>query len=122
MKVECIKIISAMTGQQQSKSRLLTIGQTYLVLSIFADPGRNIQFRIIGNNSATPVLFDSQQFRITSHTIPSTWVVTGDEQGAIWLTPETWARPGFWEDYFNNDAEALQQFDQELTRLVAETT
>jgi len=118
MKVECIKVINPIIGEESHSDGWLTVGQTYIVLAIFASPQRPIKFRCIGNDGKTPALFDARQFKTISTNIPSNWVATLDEQGILEIGPERWSNPGFWEDFFNGDLNAIRVFEEEYAIIV----
>ena len=121
MIVECIKKISATTGEEIPHSTSLTIGKTYLVLEIYAEPGRNILFRLV-DNEQIPALFSSTQFRTVDNSISSTWIASVGEDGIVELGPKKWLRPGFWEDYFDDVPAAIEDFEQERARILSEST
>lgn len=121
MKIECIRNISATTGEElESGEGGLTIGKIYIVLSIRTIPERKAEFLLVSDDGG-PALFDSVQFRTVSGEIPSNWVATVDEKGVVGLGPEKWTRPGFWEDYFDGVPEAVAEFEAEKEKVFAET-
>ena len=120
MKVACIRIVNSVTGREESSSPWLTLGKTYVVLAVMATPERGVLFRLIGDESRTPALFDSRQFRTVSSSLASNWAAFGDEQGGLELTPESWARAGFWEDYFNQVPAAVEAFEAEAAIIMRE--
>ncbi|OGO16649.1 MAG: hypothetical protein A2Z14_09820 [Chloroflexi bacterium RBG_16_48_8] len=120
MKIECIKILNPITGEEKPRDTWLTIGKAYHVLSITATPERGINFRIISDDGRTPILADSRQFRVISGKIPSCWVANLAENGFIELAPRKWIRSGFWEDFFNGMQEALNDFEEERDKIKSE--
>ena len=120
MRVECVKNISPTTGEEIGSGYWLTIGKTYVVLAVLAYLGGKIELRLIPNDGRTPALFDSRQFKAVCSKVPSNCRAIVDEQGNFRLTPEAWTRPGFWEDYFNLVPEAVEEFEREKAKILAE--
>ncbi|WP_205876624.1 hypothetical protein [Mycobacterium camsae] len=42
------------------------------------------------------------------------WQIQNDSSGAVRLGPEPFLVPGFWEHFFDGDAEAIQTFEEEF--------
>jgi hypothetical protein len=120
MKVRCIRIINSVTGEEIQSSPWLTIRRDYIVLSVDVDQNKEVLFRLISDNSPSPVLFNSRQFEVVDGRLPSNWVAWNDETGAFGLRPKEWLRPGFWEDYFNNNLDAVHDFEKERTVIMTE--
>jgi hypothetical protein len=78
-----------------------------------------MKFRILGEEKATPALFEPEMFEIVTSVIPAVWVVTSPKPGALSFTPASWSRPGFWEDFFDGHPEARATFDNEREKIVA---
>ena len=119
MKVVCLKLLDA-RGDEVDSSPWATLDAEYIVLALEAAPGGRVQLRIIGDDGPTPVLFESEMFMTTSSDIPSNWVVSIGENGLFDLAPAKWLRTGFWEDYFNGDAQAIAEFEEEKNKIYAE--
>ena len=117
MKVICESLINPITGAREETSSWLTIGKTYLVLSVYAYVGRDLMLRLIGDNPDTPIVVNARQFETTSIQMPSNWRAIIDDKGNFQLTPEPWSKPGFWESYFNGERAAEQLFIQELQKI-----
>lgn len=111
MKVECIQLISATTGERAITGPWLTVGRTYTVLAIQVGPGREITLRIVSDDGHTPGLYASTQFETVDDRIPPEWVAQIDDTGALRLAPRAWLRPGFWEDFFDGSESAAQDFN-----------
>jgi hypothetical protein len=120
MRVTCVKNISATTNEALPDDNWLTLGQTYVVLAVYALPGKSVQYRLIGNDGCTPAVFDSQQFRITDDTLFSNWKISVGEHNTLRLEPAEWKRPGFWEEYFDGSEEAQHSFEREKNLIIAE--
>src|SRR5215831_11581966 len=99
MKVRCTRLLD-WRGETVDRSAWLKIGGIYHVLAIEMNAGRAM-FRIIGEDP-TPALFQPQMFEVVSSAIPESWVISSPAAGHFDLGPEAWARPGFWEDYFDS--------------------
>jgi hypothetical protein len=111
MKVRCVKRINPITGKQAASDSWLTIGRSYVVLSVSIELRRGISYRIIANDNTTPALFDSRQFEIVDPKIPSNWAISVAE-GRFILSPLAWTRRGFWEDFFNSNVDAMRAFEE----------
>ncbi|MGH9199221.1 MAG: hypothetical protein ACRD1T_26270, partial [Acidimicrobiia bacterium] len=94
-----MKLLNA-RGDESDGSAWATLDTEYIVLALQAAPDQSVQFRIIGDDGATPALFESEMFMTVSTDIPSNWVVSIGEGGLVEIAPTKWLRPGFWEDYF----------------------
>lgn len=120
MKVICESLINPITGTREETSSWLTIGKTYLVLSVYAFVGRDLMLRLIGDDTVSPILVNAKQFATTCIQMPSNWRAIIDDKGNFQLTPEPWSKPGFWESYFNGEPAAEQLFIQELRKIETE--
>lgn len=112
MIVRCVRIISENTGQLVTNSPWLSIGKLYRVLSLEIAPRYVILIRMIGDEP-TPALFDFRQFEIVSENIPSNSVVHFGNTNLFVLGPAKWNVEGFWERYFDGEAEEQRIFDEE---------
>jgi len=117
MKVICENLINPITGASEEISSWLTVGKTYLVLSVYAFVGRDLMLRVIGDSDNTPILVTARQFATVCNEVPSNWRAIIDDDGSFRLTPEPWSKPGFWEDYFNGEPAAEQLFAEELRKI-----
>ncbi len=120
MIVECVKIIDKVSGELQTTSHWLTIGKRYTVLTVGNHAGRGLLFRVMSDDGFTPIVADWHEFKVLSSRLPSTWVGSLDKNGDLMLAPNAWTRPGFWEDYFDREPEAMKQFDQARQVIEAE--
>ena len=119
MKVVCVRLISSVDGTPVPESRWLTLHAEYVVLSISAEPGGPLHFRILADDRYTPALFDSAMFAVTDGAIPPNWTVETDEGGALELGPARWLASGFWEAFFERDPHAVQVFAEEMGVILA---
>ena len=117
MKVICESFVNPITGMKEEISSWLTVGKTYLVLSVHAFVGRDLMLRLIGDNPNIPILVNARQFVTVCTQIPSNWRAVIDDGGSFHLTPEPWSKPGFWESYFNGERAAEQVFIEELRKI-----
>jgi len=119
MIVECVKIIDV-AGKLQKTSHWLTIGKRYTVLAVENDGKSGLLFRVMSDDGFTPIVADWRQFKLISSSLSSTWIGSLDKNGDLMLAPNAWTRPGFWEDYFNREPEAMKQFAQAREAIEAE--
>lgn len=121
MKVRCVRLVNSVSGEPEARSPWLTVGSEYVVLALSVVPGRNVTFRLIGNDGRTPALFAASQFEIIRGNIPSVWEVQIEEEGRLEIGPRPWLRPGFWEDYFDGMPEATTEFEAARVVIVSES-
>ena len=121
MKVRCIKLLDS-RGNAQEKSPWLTVGKVYHVLSLVFGTQQKWLVRLIGDGLNGVALFPLDQFEIVSPKLPGQWVVTWAANGVFELTAEAWSRPGFWEQFYDQDAEARKIFEQEKNNIVQADT
>lgn len=96
MKVTCKNIFNEHDKQFQDSSPWITIGKEYIVLEVEIYPGKDILYRLIGDNSdEAPALYDSKQFEIISGKLSSNWKINQLKSGALNLGPESWQPLGF---------------------------
>src|SRR5580704_8222754 len=99
MKVKCKNIYNEHTMQYQDSSPWITIGKEYIVLEIEIYAGKDILYRLVGDNlDESPALYDSKQFEIISGNLSSNWKINQLKSGTLNLGPETWQPLSFWED------------------------
>ena len=107
MKVKCIKLVDEQTGESLESSSWLSVGKVYHVLSMNMEDGLPIKFQLIGNDGQTPAYHDANQFEIVTNNIPTGWVIDFMSQSHFRLSPKAWSKPGFWEEYFDGEPEAV---------------
>jgi hypothetical protein len=115
MKVRCIQLLDSRGSPVQRMERL-KLGHVYHVLEIWIEPGRTL-LRPTGEEP-TPALFQHEMFEVVSSVIPSTWVITSPTPGCLCLRPEPWNRPGFWDDFFDDEPGALECFAKERQKII----
>ena len=115
MRVKCVKLLDAL-GQPASRSAWVSVGAVYDVLTLTVEPSGAIRVRIISNDG-TPGLHPLSQFEIVDNNIPGSWRIFCGHDGNLVMGPASWARAGFWERYFDNEAVARKDFGVELERL-----
>jgi hypothetical protein len=110
MKVRCLRIASPATGEELDKSSWLTVGREYVVLQIVALPGREVLLRLEGDKPGSPGLWESSLFETVDTGIPASWSAHVDEDGNLSIGPDAWRRQGFWDDFFDDDPEAVREY------------
>ncbi len=96
-------------------------GREYTILEVFAACGKSAEFRIEFIDGEGPALFDCRVFTVTRPSIPSTWRYKQFDDGSFSLRPEPWSRPGFWESYFDGDPKALNDYEVEKRKILADS-
>ena len=117
MKVRCVKQINSYGAPIESSS-WLTTGNVYHVLEIYIERG-SIDFRILGDEKFTPALHPAGQFELVSGKIPSCWE-TKFLSNSFVLGPREWLEIGFWERFFDGEAEARKIFNGIYQAILAE--
>jgi hypothetical protein len=116
MKVRCTKLIDS-GGTPQGTSTWLTLGKIYHVLSVVLDIHATWYLRLRGDVEHGVGLFPLTQFEIVSARIPRLWTITWNN-GVFELTTEQWARPNFWERFYEHDVDAVRIFDRESMKII----
>lgn len=111
MKALCVKTADG------SRDSWLTLNREYQVLSVLMTPKGPAKLRIVADDGRTPILADSPLFAMSSQPIPRSWVLAIMEGGVAEIGPRSWLEPGFWERYFDSDADAISQFQKEVLRM-----
>jgi hypothetical protein len=109
MRVECSRILNAITGEPEERSPWLTIGRTYTVLEVSCPAGREPLLRLMADDGGTPSLHAAIQFKVVSEDLPPSWGAHIRADGSILLSPREWG-PGFWERFFDGDPETVESF------------
>lgn len=103
MKVRCT------SSQHEGVTYDLSPGETYEVIAIEAG-----DYRLI-DDTGRPYLFPPALFEVVDSSRPSHWVCE-EIDGAEYASSPELARPGFFEDYFEGNAEAVRQFNRYINR------
>jgi hypothetical protein len=93
----------------------LTAGALYVVIGMEAD-----HYRLL-NDRGEPCLYGPEQFEIVNAEEPADWVVEVGEDGERYAYPPALNAVGFFEDYFDGDADAQATFWHTVNRHLAET-
>lgn len=114
MKVKCIN--------NPTPYEDLTVGKEYIVLAIeFYDRvestfsefmGIFIVYRLKSDNGVV-IPFPSNLFEITSNKLPSSWVSYQRIKEEYSILPKEWACDYFWDNYYNDNNDAIQAFERE---------
>ncbi|MCD9141798.1 hypothetical protein [Streptomyces albireticuli] len=78
-------------------------GEEYAVLEMYAKFGGRNYYRIDPMDGSAPALFDTRGFSVISPSVSRLWVAGSSDEGSLFLRPEEWAAPGFWEAYFDGE-------------------
>ncbi|MDM8521998.1 hypothetical protein QUF80_01400 [Desulfococcaceae bacterium HSG8] len=82
----------------------MTSGQHYAVIGIEAD-----NLRVL-NDQGRPYLYPPRLFEVTDYRQPSDWITETGEDGEKYAYPLQLNRSGFFEDFFDGEAEAVAAF------------
>jgi len=91
----------------------LTSEQLYVVIGIEAD-----DYRII-NDNGKPYLYSREMFIIVDKQEPKDWITEIGEDGERYAYPPSLNKPGFFEDFFDGDENAIAQFWRDLNQHLA---
>ncbi len=120
MKVKCVNIYNEITKQFQDSSPWLSLGKEYIVLAIEVDPSR-VDYCLVGDNKdESPSLYAASQFEVTSKKIPSNWEFIFGSLNLFTMGPKSWREPGFWEDCYNHEPNALEIYKREARIIMEE--
>jgi hypothetical protein len=98
-----------------TRYRDLTSGQLYDVIGIEAD-----ELRII-NNAGRPFLYPPDLFSLVDAREPLDWVTEFGDDGERYSYPPLLNRLGFFEDFFDQKAKAVETFWRVLNHRLAES-
>ena len=84
--------------------RDLSMRQPYMVIGIEAD-----DLRIL-NDAGRPFLYPSRLFRVIDRHEPADWVTEFGSDGERYAYPPPLDKPGFFEDFFDNNPKAVSTF------------
>lgn len=112
MKALCV--IVAGGGDRDS---WLTLNREYDVLSVLMTPKGPVKLRIIADDGRTPILAEASLFAMSSQPVSPSWSLVIREGGVVELGPSSWLEPGFWERYFDRDADALSEFEEQIIKM-----
>ena len=115
MKVRCIELRN-WCGEPEEQSTALKVGRVYVVLSLLVESNR-LAVQLVSEEQG-PAIFDMRLFEIVSSAIPPNWIVVAHAKGVLDFTPASWARPGFWEEYFDGKPKAVACFEEEKKKII----
>ena len=87
--------------------------QPYVVIGVEAD-----DFRIL-NDTGRPYLYPSKLFSVIDPREPPDWVTDTGEDGERYAYPRPLNRPGFFEDFFDDEPRAVNTFWRVVNRRLA---
>ena len=73
-------------------------------------------FQVLDEETWTPYLLGSSEIEIVDGTFPSRWIESRSNDETVMTFPEFTA-PNFWKKYFDNDADAVNIFEQVVVPL-----
>lgn len=112
MKALCVRVAGG--GDRDS---WLTLNREYDVLSVLMPPKGPVKLRIIADDGRTPILAEASLFAMSSQPVSPSWSLVIREGGVVELGPSSWLEPGFWERYFDRDADALSEFEEQIIKM-----
>jgi hypothetical protein len=83
--------------------------------------GKDVLYRLIGDNeNKSPALYNASQFDVVSGKLPVNWEVNQLKGGALHFGPKAWQEPGFWEDCYDYEPQALEVYKREARIIMGE--
>ncbi len=114
MKIKAKTIVHERLFDESSNPHL-TANRVYLVVEI-----SDTDFRII-NNNREPILYQKELFDVVDSDIPQDWIREDYEDGEYYINPPNFGGRGFYEDYFDGVAYAVEKFEAYRASLSLET-
>lgn len=125
MKIRCLKVFHPAPKESKGVSGQyddISVGKEYTVISIQTNPsgsnGDTTIFRIIPD-IGSPSLYPSVLFEIINNQIPKGWGAVVKHTLSIRyleIGPIEWLRDDFWEDFFNDDPKAFEDFKRVMEK------
>ncbi len=117
MKVKYSPVLTHDGRTTLEPSSWLTIDAEYHVVSLLAQPGRRVELQLLTDDGHSLAWFDSTAFITVDESVPETWEARIREGGTLTFAPTSWLVPGFWEDYYDGDPEAVEIVETELSKI-----
>lgn len=86
----------------------LSPGIAYAVIAI-----DDIYYRVVNDNEE-PVLYKKYLFDIIDSHVPEHWIKREYSDGEFYLNPPEFSQVGFFEDYFNGNQDAVNEYNSYL--------
>jgi hypothetical protein len=117
MIVICTRVPPTPTGEVSNASAWVTVDGVYQVVSVLAEPDRQVQLQIMTDDGCSLAWFDSANFMTVDGTMPERWTARISEGGVFELGPPALLAPGFWESYYDGDPSAADVVEAEVQAL-----
>lgn len=117
MKVICTKGSSVCDRRGRGREPLGNGRAEYVVVSVLAEPDRQVQIQIVTDDGRSLAWSDSTNFMTVDGAVPESWTARIGEGGVLELAPTAWLAPGFWEAYYDGDRSAVDAVESELQAL-----
>ena len=103
-----VKLSDPDLGELCSRRLSLTVGVIYPVLGIDDE-----NYRVV-NDLLEPVLYGKDIFDVVESTVPGDWINRKYEDGEYHFYPPDFSEVGFFEDYFDGFAPAIEKYNRYL--------
>lgn len=114
MKLRCVVMRRSRT--ERSGGSGLTVGKLYDALELEVSSSF-IRVRVVDDDGQpTQWMFDG--FELVDSQVPSTWHASLTEDGVLTLGPQAWQDEGFWWAYFDDQADAIANFERGRSAMV----
>jgi hypothetical protein len=121
MIVRAVRIRVSPGAPELAEHSALRLGAEYMVLEIESTTEGPASFRVL-DEEQDPTMWPSDCFELVDGTIPRSWVAAIWSTGTLYLAPQRWHRPDFWEEFLYGQpgSQAQRLFHEELERMRAE--
>jgi hypothetical protein len=110
MRVRCVAVTGS-DGRLGADSAWIKLASEYPVLSLLVTSDGKTMLQVMSEDRRTPAWFAASMFETVDTSIAPNWVVKLRDDGVLALGPQNWLERGFWESYFDGDAQARSDFD-----------
>jgi hypothetical protein len=114
-----VKLVRSESADGSGRVLSLSLNREYEVLGIEANWYRIVP-EIYDERELGPYLYDRDCFEITDTSRPTFWVTSIDDSDE-YSYPESWAHPGFFEDYHDGIRAVVVKFWNDLKTLYPKT-
>ncbi|MFI8817355.1 MULTISPECIES: hypothetical protein [unclassified Streptomyces] len=118
-----MQIVSPTSGEVVNEHPGIRVGVEYPVLEVITTQ-RQVLLRIPERSDVmverdSPGLWDASMFTVVNGRMPDCWEA-GLEDGRLTLAPKAWQRPGFWDDYFDGEPSAGDEYERLRTEIISQ--
>ncbi|MEV5681454.1 hypothetical protein AB0L68_41090 [Streptomyces sp. NPDC052164] len=118
-----MQIVSPTSGEVVNDHPGIRVGVEYPVLEVITTE-RQVLLRVPERSDVmverdSPGLWDASMFTVVNGRMPDC-CKAGLEDGRLTLAPKAWQRPGFWDDYFDGEPSAGDEYERLRTEIISQ--